>query len=223
MLYKPKEPARLLGILALTVWLLTACSSSNRGTEATPTNRNPEASPTQRGTATAPATRGTAATPTISITPIINYDFKPFISNEGGFSVLMPGAPNQKKQSVITTAGLLDLYLFTVELENDTTAYLATYVDYPENVVKTSNSDEVLSNVRDGQLDSQKGRLLSERFVAIGQYPGRELEIETASNYVRGRIYLVGTRLYQVLAVYPLDQRPADISRRFLDSFKLSN
>lgn len=147
-----------------------------------------------------------------------------FTSAPGGFTVQMPGAPKDQVQSVAQATGDLTVHNFTVEDGNN--AYIVSYVDFPSGAIAQSEADTVLDSTVDGSVSSGKGTLKSKSAITQGGYPGRLAEFTTAANgqvpatSIKAHYYLVKDRLYQVLAVAPLDRLPAEVDK-FLDSFKL--
>ena len=69
-------------------------------------------------------------------------------------------------------------------------------------------------------LSNFNSHLLSEKKITLGTYPGVEFEAESDAAHFSARIYMVGTTLYQTLAVAALGKPYADATR-FLDSFQL--
>lgn len=147
-----------------------------------------------------------------------NATFTEFVSEEGGFSVSMPGTPTEETQSIPTEAGDIEIHMFSIE--SGSTAYLVGYSDYPPDVIEIVDSDMLLDSARDGAVGD--GALLSEKSITLGDYPGRELTVETSDEgiMVYARVYLVGNRLYQVV-VSTGDDALTEEMRGFLDSFKL--
>ncbi|HWP60408.1 MAG TPA: hypothetical protein VNL14_21105 [Candidatus Acidoferrales bacterium] len=147
--------------------------------------------------------------------------WKEFRSDEGGFSVLMPGTPTPQPQRVNSPAGAIDLYMFVVA--HDGAEYMVAYNDYPETMVKGTNPEKVLDGARDGIIANVRGRLLSETKITLQQFPGRELKLSLpeGARALQTRLYFVKNRLYQVgvLAVEK-DLSSRDIVK-FLDSFRL--
>jgi len=142
-------------------------------------------------------------------------------SEQGKFSVLMPGIPNYKKHIVNTSSGMLDLHEYS--LNKPDIAFSASYCDYPIEVVKQTSKKVILSNVRDGVISGMHGRLLSELIIEINGHPGRQLhaEISSGTGIMEGRIYIVENRLYQIsVATGKQNAFSTDINR-YLDSFKL--
>jgi len=82
-------------------------------------------------------------------------------------------------------------------------------------------SKTVLDGVRDG-MKGKDGVVEEDKEVTLnGTIPGREIRIKAGKRVVRARIYLTGTRLYQVMVTgerQPADGKSAD---EFLRSFEL--
>jgi hypothetical protein len=144
--------------------------------------------------------------------------WRPFSPPGGGFTVSLPGAPAEKKQTVAAEDGMLDARLFVVEVKGGA-AYVVSVTDFP----KAENPERRLSNARDGAVKSVSGKLLHERKIKLDGFPGRELWIDAdKSGLIHTRIYAVKERLYQTLAIGPKDFVETKETARFLDSFKLS-
>ncbi len=148
--------------------------------------------------------------------------WKEFQSKEGGFSVLLPGAPVEEKQAVQTELGPIEVRTFTFGLKENVGAYVVSFNDYPVELVKQSDPQKMLDGARDGAVRTVKGRLLSEKKITLDGAPGRELRIEAPGTLViQSRIYLVKNRLYQILAVTQKEKAADAEITKFRDSFKL--
>ncbi len=80
--------------------------------------------------------------------------------------------------------------------------------------------DTVLQANKTGALNRSNARLISERRISLGIYPGIEFESETDTVHFSTRIFLVGPTLYQVVVAAPIGRPYAERSQ-FLDSFHL--
>ena len=149
--------------------------------------------------------------------------WKEFESKEGGFSVQMPGPPAEKRQTFNTQVGSVDARFFTVEADRGASVFMVVYGDYPEALMAAEDMTILLDAARDGAVGNIQGTLLSERAISIGGHPGRELQVQSSDGKLalQIRIYLVGSRQYQVVMVSP-KATPSTADRdRFFDSFKL--
>src|SRR5690348_9246442 len=105
-------------------------------------------------------------------------DKKPviFTSKEGKFTVAVPDKPSEKTSKVPTSAGQLELHIFTVDQKDH--AYIFTYSDYTPGTVK-NNADKLLATVVEGNVKSLKGKVVSDEKITIGKsHPGRAVLIE---------------------------------------------
>ena len=138
-----------------------------------------------------------------------------FVSEEGNFSVMMPGTPTEESES---TAEGIDIHMFSAE--SGSTAYVVGYSDFPQEIIDVTDPEMLLGFAQDGAVGS--GALISEAPITLNGYPGKDLKFEEASEglIIYARIYLVDNRLYQVIATTEDSDMPTEISE-FLDSFKL--
>jgi hypothetical protein len=148
---------------------------------------------------------------------------KAFTSPEGRFRVRFPEAPRERTQKVTSLAGPIEVHMFGVDRGD--VAYLAFYNDYSVDPAQL-DPEGVLEAVVQGALSTSKARLTAKRDVHLGDYPGREYRAELAlpdgrAATSKSRIYLVGTRLYQVLVVSAQGKEDAKAIDAFLDSFAL--
>ena len=92
------------------------------------------------------------------------------------------------------------------------------YSDYPQEFIQSVEPDELLAGV----VGNFQGKVLSELVISINhKYPGREIRVEVDGGRGRVRIFLVGSRLYQVMWVGPKEKAFLQNVARFLDSFEL--
>jgi hypothetical protein len=143
-----------------------------------------------------------------------------FVSAEGKFRVMMPGAPTQKRQQL----GPISLAMYT--LENRDGAYMVGYCDVPI----PANEPEAmtqrrLDGAREGAIRNINGGLIKENRIWLhGREPGREIEANVpGKGIIRARFYVAGRRMYQVIVIgTPALVHSADATR-FLDSFSRTN
>jgi len=135
--------------------------------------------------------------------------------------VLLPGTPAKVTHTMDTKLGPLDIQVFT--LDQSKYSYLVSYSDYPDQILQVKSQDSILNGARDGAVAHVQGKLLGERRISLGQYPGRELTIEVpdGQHLVLMRMYLVKKRLLQV-GVGTLKAKASSPNiTKFFESFKL--
>ncbi len=139
-------------------------------------------------------------------------------SSAGRFEVSLPGPARTSQESLDTSAGTLKQQQFLVNLGQR--AFMVTYVDYPEANVRELGPGKVFENIREGVRDDGATDLCHAG-LKLGPHQGCALSYRKEGRFwVKSRLYLVGSRLYQLTATgqKPLD--PATV-RRFFESFKI--
>jgi hypothetical protein len=149
--------------------------------------------------------------------------WKKYTSVEGGFSVTLPAEPKGNKIILDTEVGRTYLNLYLLNRKDDKFAYSVGYVDYPPELFQKKSIIQILNDARDSAARNIQGVLTSESEVSIKQYPGREIVIEAFKGQVivKGKFFLVGNRLYQLMATTGKKFADSYNIKRFLDSFEL--
>ncbi|MCC6416828.1 MAG: hypothetical protein IT429_01120 [Gemmataceae bacterium] len=147
--------------------------------------------------------------------------WKPFTAAADGFSVLLPGTPIEQKQKARTDAGAAATTTFAVALKEGTLA--VSHTRFTDDTAQPGLQQRRLDNARDGLVSRSGGKLRSETRIELEkQYPGRELVLDgPKDSLIRTRLFAVGNRLYQLIAI----GSPAWVNGKetacFFDSFKL--
>ena len=162
--------------------------------------------------------------------------WKTFRPDGAGFSVALPGQPRREERAVATDAGEVPSVRY--EAGAGGVNYSVSFVDY--GAAAARDPKRLLDATRDAVIRLSKGDLLGERRVTLGRYPGRDFEAaiplvkpagapgaaeskgETERGLLRCRIYLVGRRVYQVMAAGPKRAEDAEQVDAFFKSFKLT-
>jgi hypothetical protein len=147
-----------------------------------------------------------------------------FKSEAGRFSVMVPEALQETSQALETQAGKIDLHLFSIQ--QDRTGYFVSYCDYPQELIQQSSPERMLDGARDGAVGNVEGKLVLESKITLAGHPGREVVIDGRPKYgqkvtIKGRMFMVKNRLYQVTVVAPQGQAGGKVTDAFLQSFKL--
>lgn len=160
-----------------------------------------------------------------------------FSSAQGGFTVLMPGAPNSTAHPLDTPLGEIPQGRSMVL--TDSAVYIVNYSDFPVSSEDPAVVKGALDAGRDNATAEQPGtKLLSEKEVVLDGHAGREWLFEGPDVVLLIRAYFIKGRLYQVMIGAPPGVAfkggrptadPGDrtefftrVSTIFLDSFRLS-
>ncbi len=145
--------------------------------------------------------------------PWQEFKFKP-----GNFAILMPNTPIDQQDVLTTTEGTLALKGFSTQ--TNSLWFMGAYSDYPS-TANLSNSEVVLANVRDRLVDKLGVKLVRDSAITLGDYPGKELKLQSLTEQIILRLFLVKQRLY-IIGVNQKNNvdRSEDIAK-FLASFRL--
>lgn len=123
------------------------------------------------------------------------------VGAEDGFTVMMPGEPQLTRSRVAIQGGEVQVGTWKSSVEG--ALFSVSYADYPEPVIATKPPMALVNEGRDSVVASVKGTLLREQEVTLdGVYPGKAYVAESPSGEVRARHFLVGNRLYTLLALF---------------------
>ncbi len=138
--------------------------------------------------------------------PIIMAEsiWKQFSSTAYKFSILMPGIPQEDKQTVKTKIGAIEVHTFTVEREQEEVKYAVSCAEYSQEYIQLLSRNNLieaaLEKGKNAAIQKSKGNLLSEKKITLGSYSGREINYtKPGDKIVKHRIYLVNRNLYQII------------------------
>lgn len=160
--------------------------------------------------------------------PASHVSWVQFTSDSGGFSVLMPGTPEESQETRPFLSFSLTAHMFNARIAGGPEDCSVSYTDYSESMMKwmAMTPNEMLDHSCRGMEAGGRGKLMDVRPVALAGYPGRDVMCERNQQgdtwFVRSRIYLVDRRLYQLGFASRRQERVSskDIDA-FLASFKL--
>jgi len=140
-----------------------------------------------------------------------------FTSDTGRFSVLMPEAPTEQKETTQSEHGPYTTHLFIVK--DPQNVYLIGWVDYDPSF--NCNRQSELDANRDNFVKGVKATLLSSRTLTLDGYQALEFSAEAGDRVFRSRVYMVGRRPYQIVIGVPKDNEDPVVVNRFFNSFKV--
>ena len=141
-----------------------------------------------------------------------------FISDEGRFSVFMPGTPEHKVETTQSEHGPYTTNL--VILRQPRNVFLIGWVDYDPSF--NFNRQTELEMNRDNFVKGVNARLLETRATRIDGYQALEFTAENANRIFKSRVYMVGRRPYQLVIGSPKGIDDSININRFFNSFKVN-
>src|SRR5882724_2790937 len=94
-----------------------------------------------------------------------------FTSKDGRFSVKLPAEPTTKSEDISSDNGPSTLHTFTVEINGGRSFFLIGYSDYNTSLDVAKTLDGVIS----AQAIGMKGKITSDKTVALKGYSGRSV------------------------------------------------
>jgi len=143
-----------------------------------------------------------------------------FTSKEWKFKAKFPSKPKESSQKVAGVA------LTAYAVEGKDGAYVVGVADLPIPAGETDKMiQDRLDGARDGAVKNVGGKLQDSKAITLDKkYPGREVSATIAQpkeGILRARVYLVGSRLYQVLVIGTKEHATSKEADAFLESFKV--
>lgn len=195
----------LLVVLLITLGLSSTLIAQEH------TNRPPKLPPSTP--TTPPSTPST--TPNNTVIP---GGWAKFTSDEGHFSVAMPGKPENKVETTPSDHGPYTTHLYI--LRNDRNVYLIGYVDYDPSF--NFNRQTEMEMNRDNFIKGIGATLLTTRSLRIDGYSVIEFTAEGPQRVFTSRVYMVGRRPYQIVIGSPKGVDDSVNINRFFNSFKVA-
>lgn len=156
-----------------------------------------------------------------ALTTISPEDWKEFSSEEGRFSILMPGTP-EEEQGDVGGARQRDVKMFSVQRKLQQQGFMVSYSDLPGVDPEGGAEVKILDSVSKNALQASKGKLIREKTITLDGIPGQELEIQVPDNgFIITRQYLFQTRLYQITLTSLAGRPDPAVVAKFFDSFKI--
>ncbi len=168
----------------------------------------------------------TGETPAMTPAPIAAGKWQEFQSSEGNFRILMPREPLKEFVPLGGDFGPIELNMFETQFGD--MEYAVGYVDLPADKLKLYKTATLLRNMSQNVASKPNGRIISNKAITLGKYPGHEAIADGVSSTASSekkvlhvRLYLVENRLYEVLEAAPKNQSQSSDIQKFFDSFVL--
>ncbi len=150
------------------------------------------------------------AVPTPTIKPTSRL---PFYSQAGRFSVSFPSEP-----ATSTEKGENGTITYYFRADGDQSSYQLSYLDSSDlSSLSRAQTSQLLIDLSNAFIQGASAKLLNAKSIQIGQNLGREFNFSIQGATGRGRIYIVGERVYVMVGA---DSSPSAIAA-FLNSFRL--
>jgi len=146
--------------------------------------------------------------------------FKEFRSDEGRFTVLMPGKPEVRNEAMDMTFGTVNTITYMAGSRKIGCA--VAYTDYPALLIKSTDPQKLLELAKDGAVKNAGGRLISETSIDFHGLPATEFRTEVPGRaFTAARHILKSPRFYELVFFAPDDKGHEQNISQFFNSFKI--
>jgi hypothetical protein len=147
-----------------------------------------------------------------------------YTTSDGVCSAEFPEPPKQGTQ----TAFGVESDNLTLSRESGAVSYIMAFSNLPAEAPEAT-VEQRLDAFRDnmpaaGAQMRMKYEFVREERITQNEVGGREIEFAAAERYVvRTKIFIIGRRIYRIIATVPRTRRDAEDTQRFLGSLRLEN
>ncbi len=148
-------------------------------------------------------------------------EFKP---KGGKLVVKMPSKPKDISRDIDIVGGKVKANIYACEV-GPTGAFLVSWTDFPDGLIDQNNITTHIDGVQGGVVGSGKGKVISTKNIKIQKkYVGRDVTytVPNINGTGKVRIFFVGDRLYQIMALGDDKFMKSDDIDTYFDSFELS-
>ncbi|MCW5941316.1 MAG: hypothetical protein KIS66_03740 [Fimbriimonadaceae bacterium] len=140
-----------------------------------------------------------------------------FKAREAGFGIKFPTKPKTEESKPGDPKGVVTL----TSIIGDE-VYLVAYNDLPDFDGALPAIPGLLETSKNGFAEGFGGKVVSEQKIKLGPLDALEVMVRDPGGlHARGRIYIIGRRLYQTFVFNPTSNANDVNAKRFLDSFRL--
>jgi hypothetical protein len=144
--------------------------------------------------------------------------FKEFRSDEGRFTVLMPGKPELQNQ--VTPVGKVNMIMYMAG--SNKAGCAVAYADYPAQLINSTDPQKILEGAKNGAIKNISGRLISEASIDFHGLPAKEVHIEIPNKaFVTARFILASPRFYEIMFIAQKDKGHEQNISKFFNSFTI--
>lgn len=148
-----------------------------------------------------------------------------YIYSGDAFAISAPMTPTYAKQKVRVAGGSVEAHVYTVPAA-DNGAFMVFVL--MRDASDRRSDQRVLDEARIGALRAANALVIVQSNIMLGPYRGSQIDLDTQNGEasgknkrIRDRFFVVGRRLYQLMAVAPAGEPLPVGTGRWFDSFRL--
>jgi hypothetical protein len=145
------------------------------------------------------------------------HEWKEYVYTKEGFAFSAPSTPTFARQVAKTVLGPIESHTYSVDLGGNL-GFAVTVTDfgYGDQLPRQS-----LQDAKNGSLKETNAKLVNEREISLGDVPGVEIEMATASSHAQARYYLLKRKLVTLISSAPSGKPFSADTQRFFGAFRL--
>lgn len=145
---------------------------------------------------------------------------KKFFNQDGQFRILFEAEPTAYSQYVPFETGKILLNTFIYE-KGINLIYSISYADYPESFINGKEPDDLLNDLLENYINTQKAGLEIQKLILINNWPGIYFKASNSDTFVYGEYILKKNRLYQLMVTKEGNYHTEPEVNAFLQSLEL--
>jgi len=142
--------------------------------------------------------------------------WKEYVYAADGFAISAPSQPMLQKQTMKPAAGEVEAHFYVVPLQN--AQLMLMYAPLHPNDKRTA--EQALAETKNG-ITLSGAKLIFEKKISLGDYPGIELESEDGQYHQRGRFYVIDRKIYTLAVAAPKGTPFPTAMSRWYESFRI--
>jgi hypothetical protein len=142
--------------------------------------------------------------------------WKEFVYQDDGFAISAPSQPIMQKRMMKPLAGEVEAHVYFIPAPE----YQMMVMYAPLHPKDKRTPQQALEDAKKGPAVSG-ARLLSQKSIMLGKYPGLEMETEDDDNHQLGRFYAVNRRMYTLAIAVPKGRPFPAEAKHWLESFRI--
>ncbi len=156
-----------------------------------------------------------------SVTNAYPNNWQTYTIPGGNFTIQFPGEPEQNTQEVATAFGNVEMKMLMYSVEDFYCA--VAFADLLQLPRTKTEVDSFFNNAIKGMVHKANGQLVFKQPITYDNYPGREIKllVMNGTAILRGRLFLAGNRLYQLIAITKSGNNKTEMIEKFWDSFTI--
>jgi hypothetical protein len=200
----------LITLISLGTMFILSCNRSGQD----------QAAPSAETKTKAAAAETTAPTAAERFAGWVEYGSQPH-----RFTIMTPKSFVVSRDTTQTPAGDIELVTYLAEL--GPAAYGVVCNDFPQDFVAGKDPNAILQGGSKGFNSQFNGTVTGEQLLTLNGHSGLEITLTGATQgveiFAKGRFYLVGNRMYQIMVIAEKGKGDLEAIDKFLGSFKLKN